>query len=146
MGRLEKSIEIKAPPEKIWEMLALDRTKEWEEGWNKNLKSLKFTSEINTPEDKYRLGTTAHINMKQLGELDFEITESLKNERITYQASKYMLQYYLEPIYEGTKLTYVVDYHVPGGILGKTLDKLTYRIGEKTAERSLETLKSILEK
>lgn len=26
---MEKSIEIKAPPEKVWEMLALERLKEW---------------------------------------------------------------------------------------------------------------------
>ena len=29
MGRIEKSIEIKASPERGWEMLALDRLPEW---------------------------------------------------------------------------------------------------------------------
>jgi len=28
LGRVEKSIEIRAPPEKVWEMLALDRFQE----------------------------------------------------------------------------------------------------------------------
>ena len=31
MVRIEKSIEIKTPPEKVWEMLALNRQPEWME-------------------------------------------------------------------------------------------------------------------
>jgi len=49
LGRVAKSIEIKASPEKVWEMLAFDRRPEWMEG----IKSVKYTSEIPTPEDKY---------------------------------------------------------------------------------------------
>jgi len=32
VGRIEKPIEIKATPEKVWEMLALDRWSEWQVG------------------------------------------------------------------------------------------------------------------
>jgi len=31
LTRIEKSIEIKAPPEKVWEMVAIDRFREWQE-------------------------------------------------------------------------------------------------------------------
>jgi uncharacterized protein YndB with AHSA1/START domain len=33
LGSIELSIEIKASPEKIWEMLTIDRFPEWEEGY-----------------------------------------------------------------------------------------------------------------
>jgi len=35
LGRVEKSIEIRAPHEKVWEMLAVDRFPEWDEGTQK---------------------------------------------------------------------------------------------------------------
>jgi len=40
--RIEKTIEIKASPEKVWEMLALDSWTEWMEGW----KSVEYTSGV----------------------------------------------------------------------------------------------------
>jgi len=52
----------------------------------------------------------------------------------------------LKPVEEGTKLTLLGDYEIPWGILGKALDKLASRAGEKQVERALEKLKSILEK
>ena len=45
-------------------------------------KGVKFTSEVNTPEDKYRLGASARPTTYD--KLTFEVTESLKNEKITY--------------------------------------------------------------
>ncbi len=149
MGRIEKSIEIKASSEKVWEMLALDRWPEWMvEGW----KNAEYTSEVRVPKDKYRVGASAHIyelNTKY----DFEITESLENEKITFLSKgtgegkvTMTITYILEPAEEGTKLTYAMDYEVPWGILGKGLDKLGHRSGEKTVEKELEKLKSILEK
>jgi len=149
LARIEKSIEIKVPPEKAWEMLAFDRMPEWMDEW----KSVKYTSEARTPEDKYRVGTSAHITEKHV-EFDLEIMEILENEKIT-ALSKGMgggrvtmtLTYILKPVEEGTKVTYAMDYEMPGGILGKTLDKLFgEKHAEKGVERSLNNLKSILEK
>ena len=82
MTKIEKSIEIKASPEKVWEMLALDRFQEWTVGIASSFldtKDIKFTSEVSTPEDKYRVGASAQSR----GET-FKVTESLKNEKITY--------------------------------------------------------------
>jgi hypothetical protein len=56
-----KSIEIGAPPEKVWEMLALDRWAEWDEGTQKIVKRVEHISEIRTPKDKYRVGATANL-------------------------------------------------------------------------------------
>ena len=144
LGRIEKSIEIKASPEKVWEMLAFDRMPEWMDEW----KGVKYTSE-----DKYRVGTSAHVNEKHV-EFDLEITESLENEKITAR-SKGMgggrvtmtLTYILKPVEDGTKITYAMEYEMPGGIIGKTLGKLVGdKHAEKGVEKSVNNLKSILEK
>ena len=157
MGRIEKSIEIKAPPEKVWEMLALDRLLEWSEGYNA-LKSVEYTSEVQTPKDKYRVGATAHGIPKKEGEsikFNFEITDSLENEKITirvydkvYRGTVTVLAtFILEPVEAETKLTYVGDYEMPWGIFGKFLDKLfIHRMLEKDVRTELENLKNILEK
>jgi len=151
--RIEKSIEIRAQPEKVWEMLPLDRLPEWVKGYKDGLKNVEYTSEVRTPEDKLRVGASAHGIPKKQGEsikFNFEITESLENEKITYRLyGKYraLVTHILEPVEEGTKMTYVVDYEMPWGILGKILEKLFFRrVMEKEFERDLENFKSILEK
>ena len=44
MGRIEKSIVIKASPEQLWGMLALDKFKEWQVG-HIPTDNIRFTSE-----------------------------------------------------------------------------------------------------
>ena len=148
MGRVETSIVIKAPPEKVWEMLALDRFPEWLEGGFLSGKGMKFTSEVNTPEDKYRVGASAHNRQRET----FTVTESLKNEKITYlledeSGNEFAtITLVLEPIEDGTKLTYAVSYEMPWGTFGKFFEKtLGKRLGERGIKKSLEKLKSILE-
>jgi len=145
MGRIEKSIEIKAPPGGVWEMLALDRLAEWMD----EFKSAKYTTEVRTHEDKYRVGASAHIAEKE-GEYDFTITESVKNEKITARSKGkfvYTASYIMTSIEGGTKLTYVMVYDMPWGALGRTIDRA---FGEKHAgkwiEKSLENLKNMMEK
>jgi len=142
--RVEKSVEIKVPPEKVWEMLAFDRMPEWMDGW----KSVAFTSEVRTPEDKYRLGVSARVT-EMHAKYDMEITESLENEKIMAR-SKGMkpctmtLTYILKPVEGGTEVTYACDC---GGwwILCPIIEGL---LGEKHlgVETSLNNLKSILER
>jgi len=144
LGRIEKSIEIKASPEKVWEMLAFDRQPEWMEGW----KSGKYTSEVHNPKDKYRVGASAHIIGPE--EFDAEITESLENEKIVYHGKvpkmSFISTFILESVHEGTKFTHVIDAELPWGVFGKFLGRVMRGMGEKDAEKSLEKLKSILEK
>jgi uncharacterized membrane protein len=139
--RIEKSVEIKAPPEKAWEMLALDRMPEWMY-W----KSVAFISEVRTPEDKYRVGVSARVTEKH-AKYDLEITESLENEKIMYIAhpgrSTMTLTYTLKPVEGGTEVTYACacwGYWILCSICGLFGDKLF------GVESSLNNLKSILEK
>jgi len=147
LTRVEKSIEIKAPPGRVWEMLALDR----QTGWMGEWKSAEYTSEVRTPEDKYRVGASAHVTEKH-GEFDLEITESLENEKLTARSKgKYKypwmgggkmtmtVTYTLKPVEEGTKLTYAMDYEI------STIDLAKGTLA-KSIEKSLGKLKSIVEK
>jgi len=145
LGRVEKSIEIKASPEKVWEMLSLDRLPEWDE----NYTNVEYTSKVNTPEDKYRVGSVAHATHKQ-GEWILDVTESLENKRIMYALkgkTALIVTSILEPVENGTKFTLVGDYLVPWGFFGKFLENVFLRRqSEKSMETALEKLKSIIEK
>jgi uncharacterized membrane protein len=147
LGRIEKSIEIGAPREKVWEMLALDRLPEWNEEYG----DVKYTSEVRNPEDKYSVGARSHTKMKGAGEIDFEVTESLENEKMTFRmlgkrANNTVVTYVLESIDDGTRFVYVMTYELPWGILGKGLGKLVKGSLAKEGKKALEKLKSILEK
>ena len=147
MGRIEKSIEIRAQPEKVWEMLALDRLPEWNEEYG----DVKYTSDVRNPADKYRVGASSHTAIKGAGEIDFEITESLKNEKMTFRmlgkrANNTVVSYALGSVDDGTKFAFVMTFKLPWGILGKGLDRLGKGMLEREAEKSLAKLKSILEK
>jgi len=137
-------------------MLAIDRFREWEEEMEKGLKSLEYTSKVRTPKDKYKVGASGHMNIKGagMGEFDFEVTESVENEKLTYHMKKTgtnktmgIIALVLEPVGDGTKFTYVFGYEMPWGLFGKFLDKLfAKRASEKECEKWIKKLKSILEK
>lgn len=152
LGRVETSIDIHASPKQVWELLALDRWSEWQVGRGFTSFQIKegvtFTSGVNSPEDKYRVGASAQPTTYD--QLTFKVTESLTNEKITYlieePGRKSTTTLVLKPIKNGTKLTYAVDYEMPWGTFGKFLEKVfAKRMGERQLEKSLETLKSILE-
>ena len=152
LGRVENSIEIKAPPEKVWEMLAWDKASEWIAGYER----VDYTSEVRTPEDRYRVGASAKVISETAGkkmEFDYEITESIENEKMTTHFTSENVSgfgtFSLKPTQAGTEITYVMEYRLPYSILGKILDKLVLgrRIEKETdLERAFENLKSILEK
>jgi len=153
LGRIEKSIEIKAPPEKVWEMLALDRLPKWADYPGM---PVKYTSEVQTPKDKYRVGATAQgIPKKPKDEYcRYEILESLEHEKIKYREWEnstfgrlsMLTTYTLEPVGTNTKLTCETETEKFWGIFGKFLEKLYYRRwAEKQIQKALEKMKSILE-
>ena len=144
MARIEKSIEISATPQKVWEMLFWDRIPEWFDG----IKEAKYTSE-----DKESVGATAHVVSETAGvraEFDVEITEYVMNERATWRTTAGNFTAVglttLDPTEAGTRLTFVIDYDLPYSILGKVIDKLLVgREFEKGIGTGLEKLKNILE-
>ena len=146
MARIEKSIEIKVPAEKVWQLLFWDRIPEWMD----IIKKAEYTSK-----DKDSVGATAHVIGGETAgiktEWDVEITEYVKNERATWRTTAGNITAIglttLNPTEAGTKLAFVIDYDLPYSIFGKIIDKLVVsREAEKGIERALEKLKNILEK
>jgi len=145
LARIEKSIEISAPPEKVWPMLYWDRVPEWLDG----IKEAEYTSE-----EKDCVGATAHVIGETAGvkvEFDVEITEYIENEKATWRSTAGNFTAIgltaLKPTEMGTELTLMMDYDLPYSILGKIVDKLMVgREIEKGFERSLKKLKNTIEK
>jgi uncharacterized membrane protein len=145
LARIDKTVEIMVPTEKVWPMLFWDRLPEFLEG----IKEAEYTSD-----EKDKVGATAHIVGKSSGievEFDIEITEYTKNKTASWRttggnftAIGYSV---LKPIEMGTELTLIFDYDLPYSILGKVVDKLLVsRDMEKGFDSGLEKLKKMLER
>jgi carbon monoxide dehydrogenase subunit G len=144
--KLTKSIEIEAPPEKVFAFISdMKKMNELTKGVSEG----EYTSK-----GPVGVGTTAHYVGKAGGsqaEFDMEITEFEKNKKIsmrTIGASKFKMQgsHTLEPTAKGTKLTNTMDYELPYSILGKIVDKLKVSKDlEKTMEKQLRDMKNALE-
>jgi uncharacterized membrane protein len=146
LGKLTKSIEIEASPEKVFAFI-LDSKKmnelskgnlEWEP----------------TSKEPVGVGSTSHWVATAGGnqqEWDMEVTEFVKNKKCamrTIGASKFKstILFTLEPTAKGTKLAYSYDYELPYSVLGKLVDKL--KVGkemEKNIGAMTEDIKKALE-
>jgi len=146
MGKMTKSVEIKAPPEKVFAFLTdVEKLNEIAKG------DVEFKQ---TSKGPWKVGTTLHSVSRQSGspiESDFEVTEFEKNKKATMRtvkASKFKLQQtcIVEPTAKGTKLTYIADYTLPYSIFGKLVDKLKVQKDmEKSIDRQLMDYKKALE-
>jgi uncharacterized membrane protein len=145
LARIEKSIEIKAPGEKIWPMVFWDKVPEWMD----QIKKAEYTSKY-----RDRIGATAHV-MGDAGsikaEWDAETTEWIENEKFAWRTTAGSLtgfgSFTLSAVKAGTKATFLMDYDLPYSFLGKLVDKLRVSKDlEKGTEKALKKLKEITEK
>ncbi len=143
-ARIERSIEIKAPPEKLWHAAFWDRVPEYWSG----IKKAEYTS------GKPGLGAIAHVWSELAGQKDEGDAETL--EWIEYRKHlwrtdsghmKAVGSLTLEPIEVGTRATFVVDYELPYSVIGQLMDKL--RVSKemnKMVEDAMLKLKEVNEK
>ncbi|MFQ6080277.1 MAG: SRPBCC family protein [Candidatus Bathyarchaeia archaeon] len=146
MARIEKSIVINAPPEKVFALSAdVERMPEWMD----TVKEVKVTSKERTG-----VGATSHWVVEAGGtraEFDSETTEWVENEKIAWRTTSGNITMFgsgtLKPVERGTEYTWVMDYELPYSILGKIIDKLKVsKDFEKDMARALQNLKNLLEK
>jgi uncharacterized membrane protein len=146
LGKLTKSIEIEASPEKVFTFI--NDTKKMNE-INKGNLEMEPTSK-----GPVGVGSTSHWVATAGGnqqEWDMEITEFVKDKKMamrTIGASKFKVtgSFALEPTAKGTKFTYSMDYELPYSVLGKLVDKL--KVGkemEKNMGAMMEKAKKALE-
>jgi len=144
LAKIEKSIEIKAPIEKVWAFLT---------DFGNYPSFMKGVKKINYLTDKRSgVGVQTHWVMESSGqeiEWDGECTEWVENKKMSWHSTsemKFSGHQLIEPTETGTKLTLIMDYELPYSILGKIIDKLKVeKEFVKQVEESLEAGKRILE-
>ncbi len=144
MARIERTIEIGAPPETIWPMVRWDRVPEW---------MTQITKAEYTSQQKETIGAIAHVSAKAGGiksEWDAETTEWIEGHRFAWRTIAGTFtgigSMTLSPTNTGTKTTFIMDYDLPYSFLGKIVDKLRVcKAIEKGTERALQKLKETIE-
>jgi uncharacterized membrane protein len=141
LTRLEKSIEIMGPPDKIWPYLCDESITESYPG----IQSHEFTSE------KRGLGATYHVSGEgddQKFEYHAIVTEHVENEKVGWRTTSGDWTAFgsitLKPVEAGTVVMYMIDYALPHSLLGMIIDKLrvskSMREGLETALKNLKKL------
>ncbi len=146
MGKINRSIEIEASPEEVFNFQNdVDKMNEANKG---------FIESKMTSEGPVGVGSTTHVVGTASGqhvEMDVEVTEFVKNKRKAERTtgnSKYRSDTLitLEPTDKGTKFTYSIDYKLPYSVLGIIADKLSFHKDlDKGIERSMENVKKCVE-
>jgi uncharacterized membrane protein len=142
MAKLNKSITINAPVDKVFEFVTEPT----------NLP--KFWPSLIEVRDVKRSGDwveSYHWVYKMAGvkfEGDTELSESLPKRRVVAVnsggiPSEFVWNY--APEGEGTRVTVDVEYKVPGALLGKLAEPLVIKMNEREAETLLANLKAMME-
>lgn len=143
--RVERSIEIAAPPEKIWPFLV---EPEKIMKWFTLLRKFEYTGE-----QRSGVGTPFYYEEKsgpQLMKLSYAVTEWVENKRLAFVMTSGSLKkddqvWSLEAIPSGSRFTMTEDAEMPWGIISKILEPLLAGMVGKNIEKILGNLKSLAE-
>jgi uncharacterized protein YndB with AHSA1/START domain len=143
--RIQRSVEIAAPPEKIWPFL-IEPEKIMQ--WFNLLKKFEYTSE-----QRSGAGTTFYYeesNGPMLMKLSYEVTEWVENERLAFSmtsgpAKKDDQVWAIEATPSGSRFTCTEDYEMPWGILGRMIVALVGWMIGKRIQEILDNLKRVVE-
>jgi uncharacterized protein YndB with AHSA1/START domain len=142
--KLQRSIEIATPPEKIWPFLV---EPEKIMKWFTFLKKFEYTGK-----QKSGVGTTFYYEEKsgpQLMKLNYVVTEWVENKKLAFKLSSGPLKkddqiWSLESIPSGTRFTMVEDTEMPWGVFGKVIDAPLSGMVGKNIEKILGNLNNLM--
>lgn len=144
--RVERSIEIAAPPEKIWPFLVEpDNILKW---------CITFKKFEYTSEQRIGLGIPFYVEEKAGGplmKLNFAVTEWMENERFAFSmvsgtgVKGYEQSWTVEATPSGSRFTFVENVVLPFGIIGKLIGLVVQRSSEAHVKEMLAKLKSLVE-
>lgn len=135
----------RAPGDVFATLTDLDRLPEW-------ATTVVETRDVSHPQ--LQSGCTFRQSFRALGkhvDSDWRVTDYQPPERVAYLATspsggRLAMTQTVTPDAAGSKVTFEVDYDLPGGLLGQAVDRaFVERRNEQEAERSLENLKRLLE-
>lgn len=144
--KIEKSIVINAPPEKVFFLLT-DR--EEVPKWNRLIREARVTSK-----ERIGVGSTVHYVGEAggaRGEWDTETTEWMKDRTYAWRTTSgdvaMLVTWTLKDVNGGTEIKYELLYELPYSILGKIIDKLkASKDIENGMQVALQNLKHLAEK
>ncbi len=144
--KIQKSIEIAAPPEKIWPFLV---EPEKILKWCHTFKKFEYAGE-----KRSGVGIPVYIEEKAGGplmKLNFVVTEWAENKSFALNLTsgtsvkKYEIRSSIEPVTSGSRFTFMEDFKLPWGILGKFIELIGKSTSEKHTKEMLASLKSLAE-
>jgi len=149
LTRIEKSIVIKAPVEKVFAFVT-----DFDNFLKASSPEIKMEI-LSRDESPQRVGDIVKVKVKignQEYEADMETTEFVKNKRHVVQQKggafkKVVMTDRFEPTDEGTKWTSIMEYELPYSLLGKLIDKLkASKEIEKGSDYYVKKTKELIEK
>ena len=144
--KVQRSIEIAAPPEKIWPFL-IEPEKILK--WFNLLRKFEYTGD-----KRSGVGATFYYEEKsggQLMKLNYRVTEWIENKKLAFVVTSGSLKkddqvWSIEPTSSGSKFTMFEDLEMPMGIIGKVIGATVgERMIGKNMEQILDNLKKLAE-
>lgn len=146
--RVERSINIAAPPEKIWPFL-IEPEKVLQ--WCVTFRKFEYSGK-----QRSGAGTAIYIEEKAGGpmplmKLNFVITEWMENERIAFTmtsgnlAEDYQQWWTIATIPTGSQFTFVENFKMPFGFFGQLIGLAAQNMSKATAGKMLALLKKLAE-
>ena len=144
--KVQRSVEIAAPPEKVWPLLVEpDKILQW----FTLLRKFEYTGDKRSGVD-----TTFYYEEKTSGQLlkiHFVVTEWVENQKLAFSVTSGSLKkddqvWSIEAIPSGSRFTMFEDLEMPMGIIGKIIGALFgERMIGKNMEKILANLKRLAE-
>ena len=144
--RVQKSIEIVAPPEKVWPFLVEpEKVLQW---------CITFKRFEYTGNQRGGIGTPLYIEEQAGGgltKMQFEVTEWKENERLALRMvsganyGTYHQQWSLERSPSGSRFTFMEEIELPFGVIGKLLGLVAQRTSLATVGKMEAKLKALAE-
>jgi carbon monoxide dehydrogenase subunit G len=143
--KVERTIDIAAPPDEVYEtVMDPRRLDEW------------VTIHVNVegaPNGRLEQGSEMRQCLKLAGtkfHVDWRVVRDERPTRVEWEGkgpmrTKARVTYDLEPNGEGTRFGYMNEYTLPGGALGRLAGGRLRGVSARESERSLERLKALLE-
>ncbi len=140
-------IDIKAPPEKVWELVMdPDRIGEWV-----TIHRKMDSADAGPPREGMQMKQTLCLRGANF-KVKWELSECQDGERAVWVGkgpvgSRARTEYELSPDGDGgTRFHYVNEFRAPGGPLGKAASKVIVgSLPQREATKSLQQLKALLE-
>ena len=149
MARIERSIVIEAPVEKVFDFVT-----DFDNFLKASSPEIKMEV-LSRDEGPERVGSTLKVRTEigdQVWEVEVETTELVKNKKHAVQQrggafKKMLMTDTFEPTEGGTKWTAIIEYELPYSLLGKIIDNLKFRKDiEKGHDHYMNKTKELMDK